>query len=226
MHCDDVIRELAVPTDDRDTAALAQHLASCSQCSEWAKKDAQFERLWNVTRPSEPSSQVWDEVWSHLRTSLDSPRPVNLKASTIELAPLNGSVSRLKMPLESPPTQPRSRSWKWAAIALVGLAQAAAILLAVNSAWRISARSAGPGLTTSIRSPAPSNSPPAVKQSEPLLVPVVEIEAGQSVVIRVDDSATQVLVLTHDGISSSVDDWYLVFNAIEAIANPVVAMKE
>ena len=55
---------------------------------------------------------------------------------------------------------------------------------------------------------------------------MVEIEAGQSVVIRVEDAAANVLVLTHDGISSSVDDWYLVFNAIEAIANPVVAMKE
>ena len=29
MHCDEVIRELAVPTDDRDSAALAEHLANC-----------------------------------------------------------------------------------------------------------------------------------------------------------------------------------------------------
>ena len=44
--------------------------------------------------------------------------------------------------------------------------------------------------------------------------------------IRVEDSAAKVVDLTPDGISYSVDDWYLVFNAVEAIANPVVAMKE
>ena len=59
-----------------------------------------------------------------------------------------------------------------------------------------------------------------------LSVPAVDIEPGQQVVIRVEDSAATVVDVTPDGISYSVDDWYLVFNAVEAIANPVVAMKE
>ena len=56
MHCDKVIRELAVPTDDRDSAVLAEHLANCPSCAGWAKKDAQFDRLWDATRPVEPSA--------------------------------------------------------------------------------------------------------------------------------------------------------------------------
>ena len=32
MHCHAVIRELAVPTDDRDSTALAEHLATCAVC--------------------------------------------------------------------------------------------------------------------------------------------------------------------------------------------------
>jgi hypothetical protein len=59
-----------------------------------------------------------------------------------------------------------------------------------------------------------------------LTVPAVEIEAGQWVVIRVEDSTVKVVDLTPDGISYSVDDWLLAFNSAEAIANPVVAMKE
>ena len=92
MRCDDVIRELAVPTDDRDTAALASHLANCGNCADWAQKDSQFERLWDATRPVEPSAQLWDEVWSHVAASLDSPMPVELKIPTAASAALNGSV--------------------------------------------------------------------------------------------------------------------------------------
>jgi hypothetical protein len=114
-----------------------------------------------------------------------------------------------------------------AAIAVVGLAQAAAVFLALNASWPISTKSVGLDLTTSTQGPSSSsNSVPTASERRPLSIPVVEIEAGQSVVIHVDDSTANVLVLTHDGISSSVDDWYLVFNAIEAIAHPVVAMKE
>ena len=67
MHCDELIRELAVPTDDRDSAAVAEHLANCPSCAGWARRDAQFDRLWNATRPLEPSPQVWDTVWAQHR---------------------------------------------------------------------------------------------------------------------------------------------------------------
>ena len=199
MHCDEVVRELAVPTDERDSAALAEHLASCHQCSAWATRDADFEYLWNATRSEEPSGQDWDRVWSHIASSLDSTTSAETKEYRANVA-LNGPASLVETPIRSFSRSSRSRSWKRSAIAVIGLAQAAGVLLAVGLTWRMSTRSNVP--------------------------PVVEIEAGQSVVIRVDDAAADIVVLAPDGMSSSVDDWYLVFNQIEAIANPVVAMKE
>ena len=96
MHCDEVIRELAVPTDDRDSAALAEHLANCPSCAGWAKRDAQFDRLWDATRPVEPSPQIWDTVWAHIASSLDSSTPAEFEAFASPMATLNGSVARLK----------------------------------------------------------------------------------------------------------------------------------
>jgi hypothetical protein len=200
MHCDEVIRELAVPTDERDSAALAEHLASCHQCSVWATRDAEFEYLWNATRSGEPSGQDWDTVWSHIASSLDSTTSAETKEYRVPNAPLNGPAPLVETPIRSFSRSSRSRSWKRSAIVVIGVAQAAGVLLAVGITWRMSTRSNVP--------------------------PVVEIEAGQSVVIRVDDAAADIVVLAPDGMSSSVDDWYLVFNQIEAIANPVVAMKE
>jgi predicted anti-sigma-YlaC factor YlaD len=199
MHCDEVVRELAVPTDERDSAALAEHLASCHQCSVWATRDAEFEYLWNATRSGEPSGQDWDTVWSHIASSLDSPTSAETKEYRANV-PLNGPASLVETPIRSFSPSSRSRSWKRSAIAVIGMAQAAGVLLAVGITWRMSTGSNVP--------------------------PVVEIEEGQSVVIRVDDAAADIVVLAPDGMSSSVDDWYLVFNQIEAIANPVVAMKE
>lgn len=197
MHCDEVIRELAVPTDDGDSAALAEHLANCPSCAAWAKRDAEFDHLWDATRPVEPSSEAWDSVWCHIASSIDSKTTEEVKAYTASTVPLNGSVYAGDTPFRLSSTSPRSRSWKWAAIGLIGLAQAAVVLLAVGWAWHISSRP-----------------------------DTVEIEPGRWVVIRVEDSAVKVVDLTPDGISYSVDDWLLAFNAAEAIANPVVAMKE
>jgi hypothetical protein len=200
MHCDEVIRELAVPTDERDSAVLAEHLASCHQCSAWATRDAEFEHLWNATRSGEPSGQAWDTVWSHITSSLDCTTSAEIKEYRVPNAPSNVPSPLVETPIRSFSRSSRSRSWKRSAIVVIGIAQAAGVLLAVGITWRMSTKSSIP--------------------------PVVEIEAGQSVVIRVDDAAADIVVLTPDGMSSSVDDWYLVFNQIEAIANPVVAMKE
>jgi hypothetical protein len=227
MYCDDVIRELVVPTDDRDSAAIAEHVANCSSCAGWAERDAQFDRLWNTTRPIEPSPQVWDTVWAHIASSLDSSTPAEFEAVASPMATLNGSVLHVERPLGLTPASSRSRPWNWAAIGLIGLAQAAAVLLAVGWAWHSSRNPQQPQVATAIHSPALSpDSSQGAKEIGLLSVPAVDIEAGQQVVIRVEDSAATVVDVTPDGISYSVDDWYLVFNAVEAIANPVVAMKE
>ena len=54
LRCDDVTRELAAPSADRDCAALADHLAGCPSCSTFAAGVDALDRLWVVTRPAEP----------------------------------------------------------------------------------------------------------------------------------------------------------------------------
>jgi hypothetical protein len=226
MHCNDLIRELAVPTDDRDSGAVAEHLANCPPCASWAKRDTQFDRLWNATRPVEPSAQIWDSVWADIASSLDSSTPAQFEATTSPVANLNGPVVHVERPLGLTPASSRSRPWNWAAIGLIGLAQAAAVLLAVGWAWHGSPRSQEPQGAAVTHSPAFSlNSSKVARESGLQSVPAVEIEAGRLVVIRMEDSSARVVDPSPDGISFSVDDWFLVFNAVEAIAKPIVALK-
>jgi hypothetical protein len=226
MHCDEVIRELVVPTDDRDSAAVAEHLANCPSCSGWAERDAQLDRLWNATRPIEPSPQVWGTVWARIASSLDSSTPTEFEAVASPMATLNGSVLHVERSRGLTAASTRSRPWNWAAIGLIGLAQAAAVLLAVEWAWHSSRNSQQPQVAAAIHSPALSPDSYKVARETGFHSVPVEIEAGQQVVIRMEDSAVKVVDLTPDGMSYSVDDWYLVFNAVEAIANPALAMKE
>jgi hypothetical protein len=223
MLCNDFIQELAVPTDDRDSAGLAAHLSNCPGCAAWAKRDAQFDRLWNATRPVEPSSQVWDSVWSYITSSFDSSTPADFEAIASPMATSNGSVPRVERPLGLTPASSRSRRWNWAAIGLIGLAQAAAVLLAVGWAWRDSLKSQGPEGDIVAHPRALSKVP---KEAGWPSVSAVDIEPGPLVVIRMEDSTVKVVDVDPDGISYSVDDWFLVFNAVEDIAKPWVAMKE
>jgi hypothetical protein len=227
MLCDEVIRELAVRTDDRDSAGLAEHLASCPSCAEWSRRDAQLDRLWEATRPTEPSPEEWDSVWAHLASSLDSSKPTVLEAFALPIASSNGPVAKVETPLVAIPRSSRSRRRSLAAIGALGLAQAAAIFIAVALSWQPSTTSRPPQIADKSTSAASSSVSPKVAQLNPALSATgVEIEEGRLVVIRVDGLAAKVIDLTPEGTPYSVDDWYLVFNAVEAIANPVVAMKE
>ena len=66
MRCEDVIRELAAPTDTRDAASLAEHLSRCPSCAAWAERAARLDHLWEVTQPAEPTPEVWDNVWAQV----------------------------------------------------------------------------------------------------------------------------------------------------------------
>jgi hypothetical protein len=142
MRCDEVVRELAAPTDGRDREAIAEHLAACSACAEWARRGELLDRLWETTRPAEPSSEAWDAVWARIAPSLAGPataRPED--APPVGATPSrNGSGPRIfAHPAPAPPpvsapaaagTRSRGRPWRLvSAVALVGLAQAAAILV-------------------------------------------------------------------------------------------------
>jgi hypothetical protein len=56
--------------------------------------------------------------------------------------------------------------------------------------------------------------------------PRVEIDEGRQVVIRFDGSTAKVIDRTPQGVSWSVDDWYVMLNVAESLPNSVVAMKE
>jgi len=131
MRCDEILRELAVPTNEQDSTALAEHLARCPACAAWAKRAVALDRLWEATRAPEPSSEVWDALWAHLAPSLDVSTP-NEVATFLPFVPSqNGSSAKEEaQPMRSPASS-RPRSRRWPAIGLISLAQAAAVLLAV-----------------------------------------------------------------------------------------------
>ena len=76
MRCDEVMRELNLPSDDRDNRALAHHLAECKACARWAEHAARFNRLWDATRPVDPPTESWDRLWSSVTARLDHSGPV------------------------------------------------------------------------------------------------------------------------------------------------------
>ena len=91
MQCDKVIRELAVPTDERDSASLAEHLAQCPACARWADNAARFDRLWEATRPAEPAGDVWDTVWARVACAVDKSNPAAQEPFTLHASNLNGA---------------------------------------------------------------------------------------------------------------------------------------
>ena len=79
MRCDEVVRELAAPTADRDRAAMADHLAGCPACAEWARRAEALDRLWDATRPAEPSPEAWDAVWANIARALPCPASARIE---------------------------------------------------------------------------------------------------------------------------------------------------
>jgi hypothetical protein len=107
MRCEDLIRELASPTGDLAPADIAGHLAVCPSCAEWSRRADRFDRIWEATRPIEPTADAMDALWARASVVLDA-RPIP--------APLR---------LEG-----LSHRRRWAKAAFV-VAQAAALLVAV-----------------------------------------------------------------------------------------------
>jgi hypothetical protein len=212
MRCDEVIRELAVPTDGRDDLALSRHLADCKACARWAEQAAKFDRLWEATRPAEPSAEAWDHLWSSVTVELDRP----------SRSIVNGSRSVHAAAL-TPPGQPvssgRQRLWRGlAAVGIVGLAQAAALLIAVGIAPRDDTRTLPPSQLTKIA---------AIDQnSQPNLGSVFDVEEGEVAIIHDDGTRVRADDLAAQDPSNGVDEWYLFFNVLEPMARSVMAMAE
>jgi hypothetical protein len=239
MRCDLAIRELAVPTDDRDSAALAEHLAICPSCAGWAKRAGQLDRLWDATRPTAPSAEMWNSVWARVASSLDSSTPSEVKAFSLPVANQNGSMAKEGRPVVPGHSSPRSRPWKMAVIGLIGVAQAAAVLLVAGLTWHRSIKSEHPSMAkVTISPPLFPESPTTRTISGRTSDSVVEIDEGRLVVIHVEDSAVKIVDLTPQTASyrlemrlrtlesALVDDWLLMLNEVESMTKPLVAMKE
>ncbi len=254
MQCNEVIRELAAPSDDRNPAALAEHLAGCAACSDWAKRASQLDRLWDLTRPPDPTPQAWDAVWARIVETVDSSTLTRVEHLEAPAALRNGSTPRLEPSIAQPSRTSRSRPWSFAAVASFGLVQAAAVLLAVGLAWRSFPLSQN---TRIAGNPGPTLSAPTSSAVDTASLSI-EIEEGSLVVIRSEGKKIEVSVLTSEnsrfgigrpadgnvakagqvgrngnppygefGSARRLDGWLLMFNYAESMAsNPVVAMKE
>jgi hypothetical protein len=121
LQCEDVTRELAAPTPGLDASALTDHLAACPRCAAAAARDAEFTRLWDESRPEEPSRATWGAVWSRITERLDQP------AAEVEVGAGVGSKSEPEL---FPMTL--ARPWQRLGLAVFSLAQAAAIFLTVG----------------------------------------------------------------------------------------------
>jgi hypothetical protein len=137
MLCEEVIRELAVPTDDRDAASLAEHLARCPSCADWVKRAAQFDRLWEATSPASPSAAAWAGVWTKVAVQLDASTPARMDTLSASMPSTKGSVARVDVPVGRSQVSSRYRARIAGALAIVGLAQVAAVLLVMSLlSWR------------------------------------------------------------------------------------------
>jgi hypothetical protein len=81
MRCEDLTRELASPTGALSPAQMAGHLAVCPACAEWSRRASQVDRIWEATRPVEPSMDALDALWAHASLELDGLKaaPATLK---------------------------------------------------------------------------------------------------------------------------------------------------
>jgi hypothetical protein len=238
MRCDQVIRELAAPHGDWEAAALAEHLAGCPACAEWARRAALLERLWEATRPPEPSPEAWDSVWAKIAQSLPASEVTEIQSPASPLSSRNGSSSPSKIHAHPAPVRPAARSHtKWpAAFTLVALAQAAAIVVAVGLAWHNPTAQQNPQ-TAQFNHPTPAGVPAPVKMASVVKVEA-DIEEGHHVVIRAEGTRAQVVDVPPEEKSFSVmigkpvvhrvpleDPWYVMFNLAEDLDQQMIAAR-
>ena len=212
MRCDEVIRELATPSDCRDDQALAVHLAHCKPCADWANRAEKLDRLWDMTRPADPGSEAWGTLWTSVNAAIDSPdskqalRPWRVqgpKRATGETTHRSSKDARF-----------------WRGLAVVGtivLAQAAAIILVFGVAWH---HPAEPDRVP-VAPPGFGLMPGTVANLES----VIDVEDGQVVYIRSEGSSISKLDLTALELPNGEDPWYVFFGRMES-GPTVVAMTE
>ncbi len=219
MRCEEVERELAAPSPGRDRGVMADHLAACPACSAWARDADRLDRLWEATRPAEPSAEAWDAVWSGISAALDGP-------SAAVAGPQ--AVPAFAEPGDRADTRPRSRParrWRLGAIALVGLAQAAAILIAIGLAWQPTPRPDDADQPPQVADNAgPSSVPAPIRVDRPVRVDA-EIEESSLVVIHAEANGARVVNATPPEMNTGSDSGLVFFNLMESLTTPHMAAR-
>jgi hypothetical protein len=110
LRCDDVIRALSLSAapSERESSDLAGHLADCPTCAARWERNASFTRLWEATRPAQPTDSTWDALWARVSHQLDG-------AADPMVIPM--SHRRLRLPRVS--------------VGVMGMARIAAVIAAV-----------------------------------------------------------------------------------------------
>jgi hypothetical protein len=231
MRCDEVIRELAVPTDDRDRTVLDAHLADCPSCVAWARRATLLDQLWEATRPCEPAPEAWDSVWANITQSLQSATAEREFAATAPSSLRLGASPKIITHSVPAPTQPSNRAHarRFAAIVLMGLAQAAAILVALGLAWRVERPSQTPRnpQIAQNNTPSPPRVPSVIRVSQPVMFEV-DIEEGHLMKFCVDGPAPRVEDVTPQmafGIRDGTPGDMMMFNVVESFARTMVASQ-
>ncbi|MHB1560985.1 MAG: hypothetical protein ACYC61_26320 [Isosphaeraceae bacterium] len=237
MRCEEVERELAAPTTGCDRAAMADHLAVCPSCAAWAQDAERLDRLWEATRPAEPSAEAWDTVWSGISAALDRPG-VTPGVGAAAGATSRPQPVRVLAPGEPgevrahPRHRPRTAAPRWSlgAVALVGLAQAAAILVAFGLAWQPAPQPNGPDAVAG----ADAGSAPKVAANPGAPTPIradravrvdAEIDEGYLVVIHARTADARVENATPPEMNTGSDGGLVFLNVMESLATPHVASR-
>lgn len=170
MRCDTVIHELATPSGAIDRSAMADHIAGCSRCAAFAAQGEQLQRVWDLTRPAEPSAEAFDSLWANVVSAVDSGQPATIAIQA-------------------------ARPWRrWGVVAMV-TAQAAALLLAAGSALRTHPREVRPPaepVSVAVASNSNASSPLLDFTAEEGTTLIITLDglAGDTPQVRVTDRIT------------------------------------
>lgn len=168
MRCDEVTRELAAPTGKVDALALSRHVATCPDCASWAEASARLDLVWSASRPADPSSGHWEQLWSAVTAEADAEAPAALRLASVAASPAR-------------------RRWLVPAIAAAFVAQAAAVAALTWMLFR-------PGHDT----PTPSTGFQTVSTHAgapvgPSQTVEFELEEGQTLFLELDEQGGKVV---------------------------------
>ena len=192
MRCADVMHELTTLRGEPIPQGSAEHLARCPRCAAWAEQKFRLDRLWEATRPDEPSSAVWESIWAKVSTAADAP------------------PARLTIP---------ARPWRRAAIAGLVIAQAAAILLGALLLIRQGGSHSQVQIAKHVPPPRSPLSPvPNPVARVAIQTAKVDVDCNQLVCIQSSLRGVKVVRVDPEENSNSVDPSFVMLGILEAMA--------